>query len=520
MIVDARSVPAGTLVETDVCIIGAGAAGITIAREFSDAPFRVVLLESGGMEYEPETQELYQGLSVGQPFPDLTASRLRFFGGTTNHWGGWSSPFEEIDFEARDDLPYHDWPFPKTHLDPWYRRAQDVCQLGPFDYRPARWGISSNVIPPPFSGPHFECKIIQENPLRFGPVYGPEVQRAPSVTVYLHANASHLDGGETGSGVREVSVKTLSGTDFAVRARHYILAAGGVENARLLLASGQADGNGLGNAHDLVGRFFMVHLIYSGGMIVPSDPHMNFDFRTAGYVAGQRFVSFIGLSESSMRLLRLPNIRFFWDYQFSPVVKGVKALRRLMGGEGPGGGMLADLSAVIGDLDGVVTFAARKVLFGEGIPIEALPLVCNWEQQANPQSRVFLGSERDRIGMREIVVDWQLTDGDKITAAAGLRLLGTEIGRAGFGRLRSSLTEDDPWPGPEHFYGDEHHMGTTRMHQDPTLGVVDENCRVHGVANLYVAGSSVFPTGSAHNPTLTIVALALRLADHVKKQMI
>jgi choline dehydrogenase-like flavoprotein len=122
--------------------------------------------------------------------------------------------------------------------------------------------------------------------------------------------------------------------------------------------------------------------------------------------------------------------------------------------------------------------------------------------------------------MREVVVDWQLTDDDKSKAAVGLRLLGTEIGRAGFGRLRSSLTEDNPWPGPDHFYGDEHHMGTTRMHQEPRLGVVDENCRVHGVANLYVAGSSVFPTGSAHNPTLTIVALALRLADHIKKRMI
>jgi choline dehydrogenase-like flavoprotein len=471
------------------------------------------------MDYDPETQELYEAQSIGQPSPDLTLSRLRFFGGTTNHWGGWCMPFDEIDFEARADLPYQGWPFLKTELDPWYRRAQEVCQLGPFDYRPETWGISPGVIPPPFSGPHFECKILQENPLRFGPVYGPEVQRGSGITVYLHANVSHLDGGETDSEVRHVSVKTLAGNEFTVRARYYILAAGGIENARLLLASGRADGPGLGNAHDLVGRFFMVHLVYSGGTIVPSDPHTNFDFRTAGLVGGNRFVSFIGLTASSMRLLHLPNIRFFWDYQFSPVIAGVKALKRLMGGEGPGGSILSDLGAVIGDLDGVSSFVVRKMLFGEGVPIEALPLVCNWEQEPNPDSRVFLGSERDRIGMREIVVDWQLTEQDKRSAATALQLLGTEIGRTGFGRLRSSLTADAPWPGPEHFYGDEHHMGTTRMHRDPTLGVVDENCRVHSVANLYVAGSSVFPTGSASNPTLTIVALALRLADHLKKQL-
>src|SRR6266702_8167288 len=110
VIVDARSVPAGTVVETEVCIVGAGAAGITLAREFSDAQVRVVLLESGGMDYEPETQALYEGQSIGRPFLDLTICRLRFFGGTTNHWGGWCLPLDEIDFEARDDLPYHGWP--------------------------------------------------------------------------------------------------------------------------------------------------------------------------------------------------------------------------------------------------------------------------------------------------------------------------------------------------------------------------------------------------------------------------
>jgi choline dehydrogenase-like flavoprotein len=521
MIVDAGSLPAGTVVETEVCIVGAGAAGITLAREFSDARFQVALLESGGMDYEPETQELYEGQSIGRPFQDLTASRLRFFGGTTNHWGGWCLPYDAIDFEARDDLPYHGWPFQKSHLDPWYRRAQEVCQLGPYDYRPASWGISASAIPPPFSGPHFECKILQVSPVHFGPVYASELSRAPRVTVYLHANAFHLDGGETDAEVREVSVKTLSGNHFTVRARIYILAAGGIENARLLLASGRAGGNGLGNAHDLIGRFLMVHLCYSGGIIVPSDPHMNFDFRTgaeyAGFGGKHSFVSFIGLSAPSMHRLQLPSIQLSWTYRFFPVVKAVKALKRLIAGEGPGGSLLADLSEVIGDLDGVAGFAVRKALFGEGIPIEALAIGCASAQQPNPQSRVLLGSERDRLGMREVVVDWQLTAEDKSKAAATLRLLGTEIGRAGFGRLRSSLSDDDAWPND--FYGGEHHLGTTRMNPDPALGVVDENCRVHTLANLYVAGSSVFPNGSANNSTLTIVALALRLADHVKKQL-
>jgi choline dehydrogenase-like flavoprotein len=519
MFVDARSVPPGTIIETEVCIVGAGAAGITLAREFIDAPFRVALLESGGMEFDPETQELYEGQSIGRPFEELTTSRLRFFGGTTNHWGGYCLPFDPIDFEPRDDFPYHGWPFPKSYLDPWYQRAQHVCQLGSYDYQPSNWGIPAGKIPAPFSGPDFESKILQENPVRFGPAYGPELRRAPRVTVFLQANAFHLDAGETGREIGELSVKTLSGGNFAVRARIYVLATGGIENARLLLASGREGGIGLGNEHDLVGRFFMVHLVYSGGTIVPADPYLNFDFQTkSAFVPGKyRIDPIIGLSAPSMRRLHLPNIFMQWEFKFSPVVDAVNALKRLVDGEGPGGSTLTDLSKVIGNFEGVADFTLRKALFHQGVPIEAVNLVCASEQQPNPQSRISLGMQRDNLGMREVVVDWRLVPEDKSKAAATLRLLGTEIGQAGFGRLRSSFGNDDAWP--EDFYGNAHHMGTTRMHHDPSQGVVDENCRVHDKANLYVAGSSVFPTGSANNPTLTIVALALRLADHLKRQL-
>ena len=322
MIIDARSVPSGTILETEVCIVGAGAAGITLAREFIAAPFRVVLLESGGMNYDQETQDLYEGQSVGWTFEDLTLCRLRYFGGTTNHWGGWCLPFDAIDFEARDDLPNHGWPFPKSHLDSWYQRAQDVCQLGPYDYRPASWGITPKEVPPPFSGPDFECKILQENPLRFGSAYASALRQAPRVTVYLHANAFNFDAGESGVKVNELAVKTLSGNDFTVRAQTYILAVGGIENARLLLASGKEGSKGLGNTQDLVGRFLMVHLVYPGGIIIPSHPRMTFDFRThLDYmIAGGKhwFLSFISLSAESMRRRHLPNIMIHWSYDFSP----------------------------------------------------------------------------------------------------------------------------------------------------------------------------------------------------------
>ena len=514
MIIDASSVPSGSILKSEVCIVGAGAAGITLAREFINSPLRVILLESGGMEYEQDTQDLYQGQSIGRSFQDLIASRLRYFGGTTNHWGGWCLPLDPIDFESRDDLPYHGWPFPRSHLDPWYKRAQDVCQLGPYDYRPSSWGITPDKVPPPFTGPDFECKILQENYLRFGPVYASALRDTPNITCYLHANACNLVTSDNRSEVNELTVKTLSGNELAVRARIYILATGGIENARLLLASGSQGSAGLGNTHDLVGRFLMVHLVYPGGVIIPTHPRMSFDFRTH---VDRSFLSFIGLTAESMRRRHLSNIMIHWSYNFSPVKEAADAVKRLADFERSGNSWRSDLSTVVHNFERLAEFGIRKVLFGQGVPVESMPVGCSSEQQPNPQSRVSLGHRLDSLGMREVIVDWQLVPEDKRSAAETLKLLALEVGRTGFGRLHPLLAEDAPWPAG--FYGDAHQMGTTRMHRDPKLGVVDEHCRVHSVANLYVAGSSVFPCTGANNPTLTIVALAVRLADHLKKQL-
>jgi choline dehydrogenase-like flavoprotein len=513
MIIDARLVPAGTVLETAVCIIGAGAAGITLAREFVGSGFETLLLESGGMEFARDTQDLYQGTNVGRPFQDLTACRLRFFGGSTNHWGGWCAPYDAVDFEP--GFPYHNWPFDRAHLDPWYRRAQEVCQIGPFEYAPAQWGIADGRLTPPFNGPIFVCKIVQQSQTRFGPVYEPELRRADKVKVYLQANALGFVVGDHEGEVGELAVGTLSGVSFAVRARIFVIAAGGIENARLLL-SGKLGGNGLGNEHDLVGRYFMTNLIYYGGTIAVSNPYVDIDAFTGenahpygGFRRKYEYLSQVGLSAESMRDLHLPSVKFFWRYQFvQPAQKRMDALDRAL---------LNDLSRVIRNLDDIAEFAARKIPFGRA-PLQSLDLIWTSAQLPNPASRVLLGTERDALGLRRVVIDWQVMAEDKRKAIAAHRLLGAEVGRTGFGRFRSALNDDDTtWP--PGFYGDAHHMGTTRMHGDPTLGVVDQNCRVHSLANLYVAGSSVFPTSSAINPTLTIVALALRLADHIKKRL-
>jgi len=514
MLVDARTVPAGTIVETEVCIVGAGAAGITMAREFVGAGFRVALVESGGLDIDEATQDLYAGGEAGRSYLPVDACRLRYFGGTTNHWAGWCVPLDDADFDERDGLPYRGWPLRRSDLVPFYRRAQSICQVGRFEYGPAGWGIPTATIPAPFNGPHFISKIVQVSPpTRFGTVYRDTLRNAPRVTVYLNANALHLDTTQSGREIGELAVGTLAGNRFRVRARIFVLATGGIENARLLLLSGS---KGLGNAHDLVGRFFMVHLEYAGGVIAVSDAYADFDFNRE--FTEKSIVSYVGLSDVAMRKLKLANIRMTWQYQLAPVHGTLDAVKRLWGGGDREHSTSADLSTVLRDLDGLTEYAVRHTFFSQGVPVEALKLRCHSEQLPSPESRIRLGNERDALDQRRVVVDWRLSSEDKRQVNSIHHLLGSELGRVGFGRLRYALAEGDKtWPSD--LRGNEHHMGTTRMHRDPTLGVVDDQCRVHGLANLYIAGSSVFPTSGAANPTLTIVALALRLADHIKERL-
>ena len=527
MFIDARSVPTGTVIETEVCIVGGGVAGITLAREFTDCRFRVILLESGGVEPDQATQDLYAGSDIGRPYDIFPVSRLRYFGGTSNHWGGvWCDMPTSLDFEMREGVPYSGWPFPLSDLEPWYRRAQSVLKLGPYGYAPSDWGIAPSDIPEPFRGPHFVCRVLQQGPAtRFGPEYGPELRQSDNVSVYLHANALRFDASENGGEARQVNVGVLPAGRFTVRARIYILAAGGIENARLLLLSECEGGLALGNGHDLVGRFFMLHLEYSGGVIVLKDPYADLTFQTGEDGAryhrlgvARRFVSYVSLSNETKRELNLPNFRMRFQY---PKIPEVETLRRLIYRTEHDANIQEDLGSVLRKLPGVASYIARRIFYGRNkppTPMASIPLICTSEQLPNPDSRIGLGKDLDVFGLRKVVVDWRLAAEDKRGMATGHRLLEAELSRSGFGRFQSTVPEDDgEWPSD--MRGDQHHMGTTRMQRDSRMGVVDENCRVHGVANLYVAGCSVFPTGGTFNPTLTIVALALRLADRIKERL-
>jgi choline dehydrogenase-like flavoprotein len=487
LLIDARSIPQGTTVETDLCIIGAGAAGITLALECAGGPFRVCLLESGGFEPDPETQALSRGRVFGRAYYKLESARVRRFGGSTSSWQGICRPLESSDFEARDWVPHSGWPFGAEVLRSYYERAQERCRLEAFGYDGQRWASAERPLLA-FEAGVVESRVFQIAPVRFGEVYRKDVTKAPNVDTFLFANVVELEASENGRIVERVAVACLAGNRFSVRARLFILATGGIENARLLLASNRVQRAGLGNPHDLVGRFFMEHPHVISAAFLASSARIPLDFYRARPVSRAEVAGLLTLPEETRRRERMLSFGCF-PPQDAELPEFEVSLARM-----------------IREMDGRPGAAAERAVLWMGVG----------EQVPNPESRVRLADERDALGMPRVQLEWRLGALDKRSLRRAHEILAREFGRAGLGRLQLLLGEDDhQWP-PELSAG-RHHMGTTRMHQDPRRGVVDPRGRVHGLANLYLAGSSVFPTSGAAGPTLTLVALALRLADDLKE---
>jgi choline dehydrogenase-like flavoprotein len=568
MFVDARTIPSDEVIETDICIIGAGAAGITLARQFSGQPFRVSVLESGDLKPDNATQSLYIGKNTGLPYFPLDAARLRLFGGTTNHWGGTCRPFSQIDFEARDWIPYSGWPIRLDDVQPYYDRARVICRVGSPDWKLADWEQRDRLPTLPLAGGRVASRVAQVVPgeqRSFGKHYRDDIDRAPNVITYLNANVTEIETNDEGTIVTGVRIACLSGNRFSLKARNFILAAGGIENARILLLSNQQQASGLGNQHDLVGRFFMEHPRFDAGMILPADRHLEVGFYDTHGVTGTRLKGYIGLTEQTIRKEKLVDVQVnmipvyskaYREALKTPAVDSLKYLvRKLRSREAPDdfgthvsnvvgdiltapkyflpmaplplpepvalrkilGATAEEKEHLLADLFGDIGFVANEKIFSN-TPIDHILLSTRIDSAPTPDSRVTLGSDRDALGLPRVQLHWQLSPLDKHSVRRTLEIIGAELGRAGLGRLQIQIDDDDTtWP--KDTRGGWHHMGTTRMSDDPRRGVVDRNCQVHGIANLFIAGSSVFPTAGSGTPTMMLVSLALRLADYLKERM-
>jgi choline dehydrogenase-like flavoprotein len=503
---DARDLEAQSLIEGDLCIVGAGAAGISMALEWIGTGQRVVLLEGGGFDYDPRMQELYRGENVGLPYFPLQSARLHYFGGTTGQWAGFCSTLDPQDLAVRDWVPHSGWPITRGELDPFYARAQPILQLGPNGWTADGWRQRDPALVPfPLDRRVAWTKMWQFSPpARFGTLYRQRIVDAPNVHLYTHANVVDITANDGVSAVQELRVRTLEGKEHRVRAKRYVLACSTIQNARLLLASNRQATAGLGNANDLVGRFFMEHLEMPTGNLVtlgktPPSVQM-YDFGWGRTKARGE----LALSADVQRRRRILNA----TVSLTPGPLATVGLSTFQ-----------SIKPEVLEMfhTGKITEDDLKTPPSSTVP-RTFQLLTRQEQAPNPASRVTLSSDRDPLGMPRARLDWRLTELDRHSFGAFYDELGREMGRAGVGRLqmRDWVMERPDAAWPPSLGGGWHHMGTTRMHPDPRQGVVDVDCRVHGMANLYVAGAAVFPTAGCANPTFTLVALTLRLSDHLK----
>jgi choline dehydrogenase-like flavoprotein len=532
--------------QADLCVIGAGPAGIAIARAFAGTSVRVCLVESGGLAGEDRSQGLYEGTAHGGAPFDMAHSRMRVFGGSCTLWGGGCIPLADTDMAPRDWVPDSGWPLRYADLAPWYTKARDFCQIDPAHaFGPGQFDGPAPRKPLDLDPDALVNLLFARSPILFGEAYRDEMRASPNITVLLHANLMELEANVAGTAVVKARIGGLTGRRGHVHARHFVLAAGGIENARLLLLSDSVASHGLGNDRDLVGRYFMDHPRGTLGTVRSQTPdRLTRPYeRTIGKVRAP-VAAEIGMAHSAQQRHRVLNGRVHPFAVEGAVPQGIRALRNVRAALRPptrdeGALLEARLSAAmqngpssaaavavapnlavnavrlglhIGD---VLRAVAQRVSDKPTVQSERVELVGFFEQAPNRDSRITLGDTHDALGLRRVNVDWRLTELDRYTYRTLTDLAGKPLAEACGGSFEAAPWASDATATPEVF-GTAHHMGTTRMSTDPSTGVVNTDGTVHGVHNLHIAGSSVFPTSGWAFPTFTLIALSLRLAEHLR----
>ncbi|MGC4100501.1 GMC oxidoreductase [Ferruginibacter sp.] len=514
MHIDARQMDDHSVIEGDICIVGTGAAGISIALQWMNTPYKVILLEGGGFEYDDKVQELYNGKLTGQPYFPMKASRLHYFGGSTGHWGGMCSTFDALDFEKRDWVANSGWPIKPKDIEPFYPRAHPILDLGPCEWDVKYW-LQKN--------PALKSLPLDENviwnkmwqfspPTRFGTKYKDTMVGATNVHLYTYANVVDIVANENVGEIKEVVVKNYAGKQHTVKAKYFVMACCSIQNSRILLACNKQAPKGLGNDNDIVGRYFMEHPhIESGELWLTNSDTLDL------YKMGKGITERAELAVSAKKQIELKIMNGTISLTPLEFTKNRMSNIKMWSADDPRTSLDSFNKRNSTDKRGFFErhFMASRIYKTYG-------LTTRMEQVPNPDSRVQLSEEKDSLGMPRANLNWEMSPPDKVTVTKITELFAQQIGISGIGRVRIPdfmLDEKDTSVPSSLVSGGWHHMGTTRMSDDPKQGVVDANCKVHGINNLYVAGASCFPTGGAVNPTFMVVALSLRLADHLKDRI-
>lgn len=507
----------GVTRHADVVVIGAGPAGITAADELASSGLHVMLVEAAGRSHRRRDDRALAGGSSGEPFP-LIRSRHRGFGGTSTHWtpetGLRVRPLDDIDFASRPCRPGDSWPFGSSALESYYERAHRVVGLEPVDERDLQWPPDD---PPALAwpnGPDVATFQFADNDVfsrRFD-----EVRRNRRIELILHANVTQLELGGDGRSIQRASVVSPSANTFFAAAPIFVLACGGIDNARVLLMSPGRDGRAIGNEHDNVGRYFMDHLSVDTGVIVPNG---HGEHSIAGYsrqrTGRSRRQRMLWLGSDIISREGIPNAAFWIDeidpLYLSPGVSAARSLRAALNAQ-PHRSIGKHVRNTIQGSSQIAAYTARRTLRRGG---KVLGMRIVTEQLPDRHSRIRLSERRGALGVPLVDVDWRISSADLDVVVAHQQLLARLVEDRGVATIADRF---DRFAHRSPIVSNAHHLGTTRMHTDPRLGVVDAECRVHSTSNLYVIGSSVFPTGGYVNPTLTILALALKTTDAIRRQ--
>lgn len=532
MLIDLNDPSAPDRLVAGVCVIGGGAAGITAARRLLELGQSVVLLESGGLDYEAAVANLNAGENVGQHYYDLEDARLRFFGGTTAIWGGRIAELDPLDLEARPWVPHSGWPIRWSELAAYYAPARRVFEVPEHAARAEALRTGAGVRLPDFDPARLDVGLwdFDRRFNRFLIDTCRDLIAHPRCTTLIHATVTELRLGRDSRHVESLLARSLAGRELIVWPRAIVLAAGGLENPRLLLASRASAPAGIGNDHDQVGRCFMEHPHARGGRIRGGDvwtllnafgrPHRLAEREVAALIKpSARFQRERGILNTSLTIAaRQPaDARQAWGMRAYSTIKHSVAPTR--------GGRALWIAT-----KRAVTWAQHRTdplrpWLLHKLGLREIALLIRAEQAPNPSSRVVLTDQLDPLGVPRLALDWRMTPLDVDSVAALVGALGDELQRLSLGRVEPApwLRRGDGWHTDPlisaHPLGGYHHMGTTRMSDDPRGGVTDRFGRVHGVDNLYIAGSSVFPTSGWANPTLTVVALTLRTSEYVAARL-
>lgn len=535
----------------DVCIVGAGPAGIALAHSLSDMPLRVCVVESGGQSKTAFGDTLRRTESDGIDIK--LDSRERVLGGTSTRWAGLSSPLDAIDFATRSWVPGSGWPIDRTELVPYYERASTLFRFPKWDhFGGIDWLPAAADRLPRWTGLEAKTFLAADPPQDFGTEFG-GVFDGPHVDVVLRATVAGVDGRQGAAHATGVVIRLPDGSSASIDARVTVLAAGGIENARLLLVSRFGCAAGLGNDRDQVGRRFMNHPKATYGVIDlataqgPLPGYFGFLYPGLGY-AGYVGLRLTALEQERQSVLN-SYVRFepVFDWSDDPgvdaLVRFVKARASFMRffrtlkrdevvelrsyaetgddqdlPDGPArSGAMHRLREIVHHRRSVVRYLRARLTVAGGPLVTSIRLRNFMEMAPDPDNRVALSESLDALGSPIARVTHRCGDLDRRSLVALHRRLEREVAEAGWGRLRTGLSADlAPWPIR---VDASHHLGATRMGADPSTSVVDKDLRLHTTDSVYVVGGSVFPTSGCANPTYTIVALALRLGDHLRQRL-